>query len=875
MTILNILALALTVFYPSKILLLRMFSRRFGLFEAHIISDTFSFFNLILLALFSHRFDINPTLVLSSYLALVTVAAVLFNAGKRHISSISSIIFAMQVAITIAVAYFSAKVPRTYLPDETSYIYAAQLLEARFTTFSLRYPIETPFGKYFGSRALIIGYLYSLKMLLNIPFTETHMATSLFVAMMVPAVMGILHEAFAIKDEKFLTLFTVFSVLSPGVILWGLTVLPDVPESYFILSFTYIFINTIRTVKDFMTIDALRMLVAASYLYAILVLLKGNILFVTIVFSLSILYLFKLVRSYSMSKSMKITLVFLKIGFMILCALLLLDLCYFLSVHVLKNIHLAIKLRPYLIHTYLLYGLSPIETFLGWFVSYPWKPQTLMTLTYEEWISRLNFAISPELMGPVGAAMPLFPLLLTMGKISKKAKILLFSSLLTFWLSFFHLILHANFHDFFRYNLHIYVLFSAFSIVETYYALCKLINFYVFIIKLFIPLFISYGVMLCCRGSTYFWLMESEIKSFSYLFLELLIFMGIIALWEISRRKCNFRFSFILNFSTKTIKIENKKHFLFMFVSILVVLSCVFGFLFSALAIKNTLLMFSPRNQILSEIASKLNEELVTTSSEETIYVISNFHMYLRNYINLSRVTILPMPTSFNEFLRLIDLLSGKIFIAITNDYFISYYTIINKELRNILFSDNKILHNYELRQIYDTRWQEYRYALYFYERGKDKITGLELAGSEVHVLMYWNFSSRTCVLFVDRLSNSSIILSSLKFARIITLNSSTHSFPLNDPQTKMDVAYQVCHSSLIITATSVKYAGFSILSFYELFSKFALINVLLLSCIYFGKKSLFPPKVLYALWHLRRQWTERRTVLWKSIFRIISFTVT
>ncbi|MEM4005629.1 MAG: hypothetical protein QXM43_08355, partial [Desulfurococcaceae archaeon] len=775
------------------------------------------------------------------------------NSAKHRISFQAGIIFAIQVTIAITVAYFSAKIPRTYLPDETSYIYAAQLLEAHSITFSLRYPIETPLGKYLGSRALIVGYLYSLERLLNMPFTDTHMATSLFVAMMVPTVMGIFRDVLAIRDVKFLTLFTVFSVLSPGVVLWGFTVLPDVPESYFILSFTYIFLNTVRIVKDYVTIDTKRMLVAASYLYAILVLLRGNVLFITIVVFLSILYLFKLIRSYSMSKSMKITFVLLKIGFIILGVFLLLDLCYFLSVHVFKDINLAIKIRPYLVHTYLLHGTSPIETFIGWFIGYPWKPQTLASLTYEEWISRLNFAISPELLGPVGATMPLFPLLLTSRKIGKKAKILLFSSLLTFWLSFFHLILLANFHDFFRYNLHIYVLFSVFSIFEIYYFLCRFINSYVFIIKLFIPLFINYSATLCCRGSTYFWLMESEIKSFSYLLLELLIYTSIIAFWEISRRKYNLRFLFISIFNTKTIRIENKKHLLFMFFFILVILSYVFGFLFSALAIKNTLLMFSSRSQILSEIVSKLNEELVATDSEEKIYIISNFHLYLRNYINLSRATILPMPTSFNEFLRLIDLLPGKVFIAITNDYSISYYTVINKELRNMLFSNNKIFHNYKLRQIYDTCWQEYRYALYFYERDKDKIAELEPAGNEVHVLMYWNSSSRTCVLFIDRLSNSSIILSSLKFARIITLNSSTLSFPLRDPQIKMDVGYQVCHSSLIITATSVKYAGFGILSFYELFSMLTLINVLLLSCIYFGKKSLIPPKVLCTLWHLKR----------------------
>lgn len=822
----RVLLLASLVLSLSETLALLLIGR-FNAFEAVIFSSTIAIVAIILMALVLG--PLHPTGVAAFLLLLLMLVS---NALVRRARNLNSktvetldLTHLAIATVMFIVAGVSARIPRTYISDETSYAYAVQLIESHDTTFTFNYPLESSTQKYLGSRILWIGYLYAVNSLLGLAPTELHAATSLFVALMLPVVMGILYDIYGVHNMKHLFLLGMYVTLSPIIVLWSLTILVDVPESYFLLSQVYLLANSIDFEKA-PKVESLRLSMALFYLLLDVLFLRGNVLFPTLLFLLLLVHLFFCSKRQRVSKTTRITIIFFKVLVALAVLLLAVDLAYFISVHVLRDAQLALKIRPFLI-----YRTSIVETFVGWFVSYPWKPQTIFSYSVSEWINWVNTAASPELIGLVAASIPLFPLPLLLRKdISELAKLLIASSIIAFWIYIFNLVLSSNFHDINRYCLPLYVLFTIFAVVDVYTPPISTKHLLLFLFGLLVPLLVNVKSNLDYGGTRFFWVMNPYPYSSRLLVLEFMIVICLLLVsWKLMSR-VNFSVSSIL-FGKKCAHTEVKigpGHFL---ACALVTISII-SILFSYTVINNSTTLFSNRSLQLEEVASHIR--MLGDRGLSKVYVVSNFHMNLRNYLNPSQAVVIPMPLDFTEFYKLIQVLPGEVVVAITDDDYLSYSSFINKNLSRIIpLNDFRVSNSTVLRRNYLTWWDKYSYVVFI---RKKLNTSTQIQDTEIS--LEWDWRDRSCIVRTNKVSNGTIILSTVKFTKIISLNNSYYAFPYIDKTTKLNMAYLVCYLTNFI-GNDTRYYGFSIVNRFEVFILLALAETTLIIFVLAGRKHI------------------------------------
>jgi len=803
--------LIIIILIPSVFLTSYLSSKmQFNIFELLILANTLLLTLTILTYLLLKLLNISGLFSITINVIMVILLIVMF--GKKHfLENIKKNIFlnsalAVSIIVALVASIASLSVSRTYLPDETSYAYAAQLLGASGYTFVHKYPVLGQLEKFFGSRLLWITYLFYIHDFMNTPPTELYRTTSLFLSLLVPVVMGFFHDIFKIDRIEYNILLTFSTLFHPLVILWGLTILIDVPESYFILSFMYFTLNGFKNLeRGCINVNFEHLLISFVYLLIIVFLLRYNIITISLLVFMLVLYIYLNLRQMSERRHYLLLMLIANMIMYIIAAILVIDVTYFICIHILKNVALAVFLRRFLI-----LGISLTEQIIGWFVSYPWKPKTVFSYSASEWFARINYAITPEMNGLFTASMLILPICLSNCK--PKVRILCAALLTSFWMGFMDLMLSDNFHDISRYYLHIYVIVTMYTLSEIYNSFLNISTprkIFKFPLCALIPLLINYIVTVNFGGTSFFWIIKPYPYSTCILSLKLIAITSIITIAFLKYKNSNI-----------------KKLNIFLF--LIIFINMIHQVLFIRITVQNDFIVFTNDVEVLEQLSSNI-KMFLNNDVKEPVIIVSNFHAFLRNFFNPSKFIVLPVPLNVNDFHELISIIPEKSLIVITNNYRFSYYSLINKYINNIILEKEVEYHNgVRITNMYTTRFNNFYYSIFVKE---DQRVSVLAKNASITLSFIWE--NRTCKLNAENLSGKNAIIYTVKFSYVIHANTSYILFPYIDSDTSIPMAYQICYMTFLIDSSGVKPFGFGKINLDEICTFFAMHGVLLLFSFY------------------------------------------
>jgi hypothetical protein len=705
--------------------------------------------------------------------------------------------------VTLIGAVFSRIVNRTYLPDEASYTFAAQLLKVNDYTYLLRYPIVSPIEKYLGSRLLWIVYLFFANDVLGVPPPELYTMTSLFLAFLTSVVMAFYNDLFELKEIKYNVILTILTLASPLVLLWSLTSLVDLAESYFILSSIYFTVKclaelgkgNIKLFREYLLISLCFDVIDAMFMKNNIV--SIGILLIMLTFYVLINVFFGKLKLPHELKFLIYLIVALILGFTFV------DLAYFLSIHVFKNITVGIFLRRLLI-----YGTSFTELVIDWFVSYPWKPRTIFSYSLEEWIRKLNFAISPELNGLMVTGAVLFPFWLNIRSAKKEVRVMLLGALSSFLFYFINLGLLDNFHDISRYCLHLYIVFIMFALIGAYNIFFRSNKISVFFLSLLLPLLVNVFVKMKFGGTTFFWIIKPYSDSEKILIFEYLVTICFVIF-------------------AKRIKKENIRLKVFI---VFLIFFLVIRLFFIKIVLDNDLVLFSSSGRFLNKLALDIEGIQYNLDSNFSI-VLSNFHIFLRNFLDSQNFVVAPMPLSVDDFCDLVKVVPKGTLIVITNNWKLSYYTVINSYLFKLLTKENVVLPcGVQIARIKFYQYEGFGYAIFVKETPPSNSS----LSRHVSIKQSFVWENRSCLVKISNLTDREYsLMYTVKFSYLLRPNATSVSFPYIDPTTKMDLAYQTCYIIFLVKPQELNMIGFGVISLRDL-------------CILFAFQEIFLGLILY-----------------------------
>jgi len=567
-------------------------------------------------------------------------------------------------SLLIILFIFLKDVQRLYAPDETSYVFNTQLFDSYgiLPPFGVK-PYISTFIKYIAGRYLWSSYLYAISLFTGVKPYELHLAGILFVGLLASAVTGILHDVFSVSRFKLVFLASIFTILTPAVLPWSITAFLDLPQSYFILVSIYFILKSLKTSQNLINdIDLFRFILGLLYTF-ITILFKANIqtiaLFI-IVFTIE-LYRNRTHLTTTARNVMKILMVLLIIA---IAYVLIFDIGSFIC-HLLGEYHLASILRKYLFSGGV---LSASGSIFGMFIELPWERYTIFSYNWKRWLEFVNFALAPEaltiLISSTFLALPFITIMNRELRTDTKFRILTITTYTSFWLYFFILMGKNQVIPFFsKYVVHVYVLILTLSI----YALHRTFQNKTFLktsilitIASILLLFINHFVSLEFDGTRFFFGMDR----YKYSFFILLLQIGIVT---------------ILDKMMKRLKILQRHC-----VATFLLLCIIFFVVFNNVVLTKSWLYST---NALNDVRKYLEELHLETSidRQKPHIVISNFHINLRNFLNLEKFIPIPPPATENELKEILRLLPEETIIVLTNNPRISWYEYGNRYIKKYL----------------------------------------------------------------------------------------------------------------------------------------------------------------------------------------------
>ena len=799
------------LFVPSWLMTALFSTSKKSSLEVMVLSNMLCLILLILIILLSKLLNLNHILIVLVYTFIFLIVIItLYNLRfkdrikikslKNDIELELSILFSI---ITIIIAsIISSFILRTYLPDETGYAFNTQLFKSENFVLSSRFPLTSQYHKFFGSKLLWISYLCAVKILLQLPENDLYLSNLIFLAFLYFLATLFLKEIFNVRETFQLLLMSFFACLTPIVFLWSTRILPDLFDSYIVLGAIYFMLKAVDFENN-ISFSSKYFTLGLFFILTQIILVRTNIITTTLLLFAVLTHIHLQVRRCNM----KVGVVLLLSKLMLLLSLIYItiDICYAISVYVLRNLELTIFFRRFLI-----LDISLVESLIGLITNLSAR-QPLTSYTFYELFDRLNFALAPELNGLLAAAVPLLPVSPAFYGIKyRRALLSVTISSISFWIYFSYLTTLANFQDISRYCLHLYILFIMTAFSEIYHTFTRTWNVFI-LFKPSIPLIINYIVTANSGGTSFFWLMERYSSSNIVLLTEYLVLIVLFLMFSVFKKRKMY-------------------HFKTLFVTLILSICILYSVFFSKISIeksKSGSVMFTARDIILMNLASVI-ENLYNNSS--SVFIISNFHLYIRNYFDVKRFTILPMPLSIDEFYVLLEIIPDKSLIVITNDPYLSYYTYINRNINPFIdFKEIFFPNGVKLNRLYLFEWEGFKYVI-FEKKTTMKIN--EVLGALHDISLSWIQTSRSCFLNYSGFSNGTIILSTLKFSKIVNLNTRFQVFPYIDPELNIYISPNVCYMVQLIDSHGSKFYGFSIIMLSELLliiGIFAVLYILLL----------------------------------------------
>ncbi|MCD6301061.1 MAG: hypothetical protein J7L82_03210 [Staphylothermus sp.] len=460
------------------------------------------------------------------------------------------------------------------------------------------------------------------------------------------------------SNHRLSLLATIAIVSLPVILPWCITVLLDLPQHYFILVSTFFILKSIRTDKGVpKDIDPYKFILGIMYAF-LSILFKANMLILATLIIVTIAELYRN-RNNLVKRAKVITRVLMMLLFMATIYVLIFDFGHFISWYFFNDWRLANTLKRYII-----YEWSIADGLISIFVEFPWDHYTVFSYSWKQWLDLVNFALAPEaltiLFSSAFFILPFLTVKIRSLRFDIRFRILAVSTWVSFWLYFFILVGNNQLHDFTRFVLCTYILSMILSVTALQRALQSDDAFKTFALvtlSMIILLFVNHMVTLEFGGTRFFPVMER----YRYSFVMLLAQTGFIIIYIMTSRD----------------SIKLRKFFLIIFLLV----SLVFFPIFNNVVFSRSLL-FSENT--LEDIRQKLETMDVNTDVKPCI-VVSNFYIYLRNYVDLRRFVPIPLPIAEDEFKEMLKLLPEGSIIVLTNDPRLSWYEYGNWYVKKYL----------------------------------------------------------------------------------------------------------------------------------------------------------------------------------------------
>ncbi|MCC6004044.1 MAG: hypothetical protein LM590_06850 [Thermofilum sp.] len=675
--------------------------------------------------------------------------------------------------------YLFKNVPRLYLGDETSYAFYVQLFEQYKVMFSYGdiYSKLSSIMKYFTGRTIWLNYLYSVSVLSGVKPSELYFSNILFLILVSFVSLDILKDILNVDIYKLAIMLYIISL--PVVLPWGITILLDLPQTYFILISFYFILKSIDWNANFS--------VNLSKFYYFFIFALYSILFkenIVSFFFLLIIFIILLQRhKHQLSNSAKFLLKILKyIMLFLLTYIAIIDFGRVLCILFVKNNELCMFLRRYFI-----FPESFAELMVGMFVEFPWDRYTLFSFSWRQWLDFLNFALAPEALSPLLSAifivLPALSVLCRDFSADLKFKLLAFTASSAYWFYFFTLIGVNNWREFTRYCLHLYILMTLLSVTVIYRIVRNHNNvrkWFLFLsILMVLILIINYKVSTEFGGTRFFFDMSRYERSSTLLLVESMLIGCALAA---ARRSSSISFVALM---------------LILFVFSQPFLKAVFD--------KSWL--FLRRSDALKEVSSYLEGSY----KGGKILVISNAYIYLRNYLDLSKFIVIPPPIDENEFFEMLKVLPDGSYLVLTNDPAMAWYEYANNYIKKYINSNRICIEANErcaeVKKVYEIKRDKYMTAI-FVKKGQFSSWNIsDRRGLWLH-LVNVTYTETSCILSLKgNINRTNIILATIRFSKLIKASPGVIIIPKfhnNDPLKNIREAIYICTYNVAIALDDI-----------------------------------------------------------------------
>jgi hypothetical protein len=430
------------------------------------------FISLLLINIFlliSIYLNIDPRSILLLVLLLIIVLGIIYKIllSGRHYSRINLNLNKIDIAIllvhfsfTILYQFFVIfYLPRTLTPDETTYLFVANLLVSQGIAPTIGTNPHAILETLLQGRYLWVTILSSGLFFVGMPLSRGYVLTTMFLPAIAINAALIFSE---LTDSHKLRLIVSILAINASIVLFSSTALNEVPLVYLTLATVYYTLKAIDydTKGNIIGIRPDHMIIAII-LTIFMLNLKPNLLFLGLFFIIVLVELMHRIQSKGVLSYVRRAARILAI--LIIFYIILVDIPYgIISVILLERVeytpallHLKLFLRKFL-----LFPFSISEGILGLFFKTSWDSFTLFTLSTYEKYRYLYAFLSPELFTLMLSSIFLvIPLLFHILKSkNRKALILMVSTYASFWLLYVLMLGAPNYEDLLRYGTTIYPL---------------------------------------------------------------------------------------------------------------------------------------------------------------------------------------------------------------------------------------------------------------------------------------------------------------------------------------------------------------------------------------------------------------------------------
>ncbi|MEM0009734.1 hypothetical protein [Thermofilum sp.] len=705
---------------------------------------------------------------------------------KKEITLLLEYIILSSILLPI-LTYLLKNTPRWYSADETFYAFTVSIYEQYKVMFAYGdlNSIISSIAKYINGRTIWFYYLYSMRVLSGAKPSELYLSSILFLILVLFASLSILIDLLNVNVRELAVISALFVVFLPIVLPWSITILPDLPQTYFILTSLYFILKSLD-INAVFSINLTRFfyfLIFAFYSISF----KENM--ISFAFFLIFLTIFLNRHKKQLNNDARFLLKIFKLILLIsLLYIAIVDFGSFIFLFFLNNIKMYVFLRRYFI-----LGDSLAELLFGMFMKLPWDSYTLFSFSWRQWLDFLNFALAPEALSPllsaIFIALPALSLLHKEFRADPKFKLLALTTSCTYWFYFFTLIGVNRLYDFTRYSLHIYILAALLSITVVY----RLIRNHndvrkwllVLSILMVIILLINYKVSTELGGTRFFFDMLRYDRSSMLLLVESALIGCALA---VARRSPSISF-----------------------VALMLIL-----FTFSLLFLKPVFdksWLFRPFGDALKKVSNYLEG----TYKGGKVLVISNAYTYLRNYLDFGKFIVIPPPIGEDEFLGMLKVLPNGSYLVLTNHPEMSWYEYANAQSYiqkyvksqkiNLCFNASKEC--IEVEKVYEVKRDGYVIAV-FLKKGQPQPQSLPVDHGLRLQPVNVAYTQKSCILNLKEgsINNTKIILATTRFSKIIEVVSpSTIVIPMfynSDSLKNIRMDIYVCVYHIAITLDNI-----------------------------------------------------------------------